>query len=179
MADHTAIVAAVKADCVARGLNLLGPCGAFNITGRVAWELRNQGWNLIFKTAVQNGCSYPEHERYAVDALLHNDGTVIDCLINAETENIPAWNPTGSVPMGLARTPFNLDENIPPDPNPDPTNPDLTEIDRKLNLIIIMLNNQNDEFANFRSQYDEGSNGIVSMPGWIGGNRPIVLKPEE
>src|SRR6185436_18169417 len=45
--DHTDVVQAVKADLVARGVNISGPCGAFQITGRVAWILRNEGWGLL------------------------------------------------------------------------------------------------------------------------------------
>ena len=36
------VVAAVKADLVARGVDLSGDCGAFAITSRVAWTLRSR-----------------------------------------------------------------------------------------------------------------------------------------
>ncbi len=114
--DHTDVVAAVKANLVAQGVDLSGPCGAFQITGRVAFLLRGENWGLVAKTAGQNGCTVQGHGRYAVDAVMLPDGTVVDMLINAETENIPAWQSTGPQPPSNWRAPFSLDPEIPPPP---------------------------------------------------------------
>jgi hypothetical protein len=106
----------VKAELVARGVDLSGPCGAFEITGRVAYALRGEGWGLVVKSSAQNGCSVPGHERYAVDAVMKPDGTTIDLLVNAETENRPAWQPTGAAPVSSWRAPFAMDQGVPPPP---------------------------------------------------------------
>ena len=66
--DHTDIVRSVKADLVARGVDISGPCGAFQITGRVAYILRDEGWGLLHKNSAQNGCNI-NGDRYAVDFL--------------------------------------------------------------------------------------------------------------
>jgi len=117
--DRTAVVAAVKADLVARGIDISGPCGAFQITGRVAWLLRDEGWGLLHKNPGNNGCS-TNGDRYAVDFLVHNpSGQGVDMLINAETENIPAWQlfPLPENPdLTLWRAPFSLDPDPPPAP---------------------------------------------------------------
>jgi hypothetical protein len=118
--DHTALVAAVKADVVARGIDISGPCGAFQITGRVGYLLRNEGWGLLHKSSGQNGCSI-NGDRYAVDFLVHNpSGQGVDLLINSETENIPAWQlfPLPTVPdLTTWRAPFAMDfDPIPPPP---------------------------------------------------------------
>src|SRR5215218_3497167 len=89
--DHTALVAAVKADLVARGVNISGPCGAFQITGRVAWLLKDEGWGLFTKNPAQNGCTV-NGARYAVDVLIQKPtAQAVDMLVNSETQNIPAW----------------------------------------------------------------------------------------
>ncbi|HKT80857.1 MAG TPA: hypothetical protein VJP86_11600 [Vicinamibacterales bacterium] len=109
-------MASVKADLVARGVDLSGPCGAFQITGRVAYLLRGEGWGLVFKNPSQNGCTVAGHERYAVDAIMKPDGTTIDMLINSETENIPGWQLVGSAPTSSWRAPFQLDADVPSTP---------------------------------------------------------------
>lgn len=124
MIDHTADVAAVKADLESRGVNLLGACGAFEITSRVAWLLRSEGWGLIFKNPGQNGCSYPTRERYAVDAIMLSGGQVVDMLINSETENTPAWQLKDITDPSLWRQPFERDAGVPvPTPGPVPPAP--------------------------------------------------------
>lgn len=129
MIDHTADVAAVKADLESRGVNLLGACGAFEITSRVAWLLRAEGWGLIFKNPGQNGCSYPTRERYAVDAIMLPGGQVVDMLINSETENTPAWQLKDITDRSLWRQPFERDAGVPvptPGPVPPPPGPNPT-----------------------------------------------------
>ncbi|HUF47341.1 MAG TPA: hypothetical protein VMM93_05950, partial [Vicinamibacterales bacterium] len=45
-AEGTALVACIKSDLVNRGFNLSGTCGAFEITLRVTWALRDRGARL-------------------------------------------------------------------------------------------------------------------------------------
>jgi len=131
------LVAMVKADLEQRGVNLTGPCGAFAITSRVAWTLRGEGYGLIHKSAGQNGCDAPGG-RYAIDAVMLEDGQTFDLLVNGGgdedkegrpipgTGNGPAWQIVRGQPPGAWRPPFNPDagavepgEPVLPPPGPD------------------------------------------------------------
>lgn len=85
------LVRKVKQDLEDAGVDLSGPCGAFEITQRVAWEMRGEGYGLLGgKTPAQNGCSH-EGERYAVDWILKADGQGVDILGDAGGANNPQW----------------------------------------------------------------------------------------
>jgi hypothetical protein len=124
------LIASIKADLVAKGVNLTGPCGAFEITKRVAWALRDEGIGLVAKNAAQNGCD-ANGERYAIDALMMRDGQTFDILVNGGGEerngvpipgtgNDPAWQVTGAAPRDSWRAPFDVDRNVDPGPDPGP-----------------------------------------------------------
>ena len=83
--DQTAIVSNVKQQLVDRGVNLSGPDGAFEITRRVAWALRDQGAGLLSKTTGNNS------HGFAVDIVCFRDGSYVDCLVDAGGANTPAW----------------------------------------------------------------------------------------
>ena len=127
------LIASIKADLVARGVNLTGPCGAFEITKRVAWALRGEGIGLVAKNAAQNGCD-ANGVRYAIDALMLRDGQTWDILVNGGGEerngvpipgtgNGPAWQVTGAAPRDSWRAPFPVDIPVPDPPKPDPPKP--------------------------------------------------------
>ena len=128
------LIASIKADLVARGVSLTGPCGAFEITKRVAWALRGEGIGLVAKNAAQNGCN-ANGERYAIDALMLRDGQTWDILINGGgdedanrqpipgTGNGPAWQVTGAALRESWRAPFQVDIPAPP-AAPPPVVPD-------------------------------------------------------
>jgi len=79
-------VAAVKRQLEAQGVNLIGPCGAFQITSRVAWGLRGAGIGLLSKPG-GNHC-----DGYAVDVLvLPNRTDIIDILSDGGGQNLPSW----------------------------------------------------------------------------------------
>jgi hypothetical protein len=125
--DHTPTVVAVKSALEAANVDLSGPCGAFAITGRVAYALRAEGYGLIAKNASQNGCDTAQG-RFSVDAVALPDGSAFDILINAETENIPAWQVTGATSPANWRAPFDLGGvEPPPPPAPYPICPPQTE----------------------------------------------------
>jgi hypothetical protein len=113
--DNTDVVAKVKNDLAARGMDFTGPCGAFSITRRVAWALREEGAGLLQKTSGNNceGC--------AVDVVFYRDGTWVDCLVNSETENRPAWQ-VGQDKLDPGRwiAPTQMDPDVPPNPAPAP-----------------------------------------------------------
>jgi len=84
-AMSAAYVAAVKAQLEAAGVNLIGPCGAFQITKRVAWGLRGAGVGLVSKPG-GNHC-----DGYSVDYLCFQNGHGVDILGDAGGENTPQW----------------------------------------------------------------------------------------
>lgn len=129
MRDNTDIVAQVKADLEARGVNLSGPCGAFEITRRVAWALRGDGVGLLQKTSGNNcnGCS--------VDVVCYRDGTWVDVLINSETENRPAWQ-VGPDKLDPSRWLPPIDPGGTPAPVPEPT-PAARPADDELDKLLI------------------------------------------
>jgi hypothetical protein len=111
MRDNTDVVTKVKNDLAARGFEFSGPCGAFQITRRVAWALRDEGAGLLSKPS-GNNC-----EGFAVDVIVYKDGTWVDCLINSETENRPAWQ-VGADKLDPSR--WVAPTQVDPDPAPAP-----------------------------------------------------------
>jgi hypothetical protein len=84
-AEGAAMVAFVIADLQARGISILGDCGAFEITKRVAWNFRHRGAGLERKTAGRR-C-----EDASIDIILWTGGRSIDILIGGGEVNGPAW----------------------------------------------------------------------------------------
>ena len=111
---QTEVVAAVKRDLESRHVSLMGSCGAFEITKRVAWILRTQGYGLLSKPG-GNNC-----QGYAVDYLTRMDGSGIDLLGDSGGENIPAFSesePPGAL-TGRWREPFDPGDQVAPIPPP-------------------------------------------------------------
>jgi len=96
--DQTSLVAQIKADLVSRGVDLTGPCGAFEITKRVAWALRNDQAGLLSKPS-GNNC-----QGYSTDIIIYPDGYNYDILGSGGEANTPQWlagsliDPTRYVP---------------------------------------------------------------------------------
>ncbi len=143
--NHTATVVEVKSALVSANVDLSGPCGAFAITGRVAYVLRAEGFGLIAKNPGQNGCETVQG-RFAVDALALSDGTAFDILINAETQNTPAWQLTGATSPANWRAPFEMPFPgvEPPHPQPTPDNPDH-------DVIIALMGDLQKQMTEFRT----------------------------
>jgi hypothetical protein len=79
-------VAAVKQQLERAGENLIGPCGAFKITARVAWGLRGAGIGLLSKPG-GNQCN-----GFATDVLvLPNHTDIVDILSDGGGQNVPSW----------------------------------------------------------------------------------------
>lgn len=133
------VVAQVKADLVARGVSLAGPCGAFQITNEVA---RRAGLKLLKKVPGQNraipqpdgSCKNPEEapgeHGYADGYLIQlPSGTGFDMLGDAGGANNPAWQPEtdpGLVARNLASyaDPVTLGSAPVPIPGPIPPTSD-------------------------------------------------------
>lgn len=116
MADLTDFVARVKADVEARGLSLDGACGAFNITMRVAWLLRQEGAGLLDKPG-GNNC-----HGYSVDYVIFTDGRGVDILGDAGGLNKPMWDEHPPDPQlsGRWRAPIDPGDTPPVPHVPDP-----------------------------------------------------------
>jgi hypothetical protein len=91
MVDHSEIVATVKRELEARGVDLSGACGAFQITKRVAWRLRGEGAGLLSKPG-GNNC-----EGYSVDIVAYPGGVIFDMLGSSGGANNPQWLPSDAV----------------------------------------------------------------------------------
>ena len=93
-ADQSGIVVRVKNYLVSQGIDLSGDCGAFEITKRVAWALKDQGIGLISKGGTNcNGFSTDKiafSDKSGVD-ILGCSGGGPDC--NPPEGNVPAWLP--------------------------------------------------------------------------------------
>ena len=113
--NQTALVKRIKDELIAKGQTFKTNCDAFEITGRVAWALRDQGARLIVKTPGQNGCTWTNGVRYSHDAIAFSDGWV-DCLESAGpplNTNGPTWGWTAVPPTGPLAEPFNLEHPVP------------------------------------------------------------------
>lgn len=115
------LVETVKAQLIAQGADLSGPCGALKIVQRVAWVLSGSGAGLLHKRPEQNGCNVGS-ERYAVDIVMYPDGRAIDILADAGGANGPLWNAIEPIDPSLWRPAIDPgDTPMPgPDPIPDP-----------------------------------------------------------
>lgn len=84
-------VAAIKAHLLARGTDLSGPCGAFQITKTVAYglSLMNPAYGLLSKTS-GNNC-----QGYATDVVMRDNGEGFDILGDGGNANNPQWTSTG------------------------------------------------------------------------------------
>lgn len=78
-------VAEIKAQLERQGIDLSGPCGAFQIVKRVAWGLRNAGAGLLSKPS-GNNC-----QGFATDVIVFRDGHAADILGDAGNGNVPNW----------------------------------------------------------------------------------------
>jgi hypothetical protein len=148
------VVTDVKADLVRRGISLAGPCGAFQITGRVAWQLRDRGLGLVGKNPAQNGCTI-DGQRYSVDAVVDRGGNVFDILINSETDNAPAWQFVGVDTNHTWRAPVNLDPapvDIPVYPPDVPPPAPLPSVD--LTPLLYQMETLNQRLARVPDQLD-------------------------
>jgi hypothetical protein len=87
--EGTAMVAAVIADLRARGISMAGPCGAFEITRRVAWAFRNRGAGTERKPGGTN-C-----QGQSIDIIIFTDGQTVDMVGSAGSQNNPSWNEQG------------------------------------------------------------------------------------
>ena len=85
-AQSASYVAQVKDLLLQQGVDLSGPCGAFQITKRVAWGLRGTGAGLLSKPS-GNNC-----DGFAVDIIAFATGSYVDILVDSGGANTPSWS---------------------------------------------------------------------------------------
>ncbi len=87
MPNHTQLVQQVKDYLISRGIDTSGYCGAFEITKRVAWALRNEGAGILatIHSANCNG--------FAAGFIAYTDDSQVDILGDVGGGNTPSWNP--------------------------------------------------------------------------------------
>ena len=142
--DHLDLVRLVKSELILKGVSLDGPCGAFEITKRVAWGLRNEGYGLLGgKTPAQNGCS-ANGDKYAVDWLLKSDGHGIDILSDAGGTNTPVWIEETASSL-LYRPAFDPQDTpapptpIPPTPLPPVQDPEIAALREQIVALTTII----------------------------------------
>lgn len=172
--DHKADVALVRSSLILKGVDLSGPCGAFEITKRVAWMLRGEGYGLLGgKSPAQNGCA-ANGDKYAIDWLLKADGTGVDILGDAGGQNAPTWNPDEASPA-FFRLAFDPGDVAPPPvvppapPAPVPTPvpvpvpvPDTTVVPL-LQQIIMLQQRQLDVILTIAATTTNTNDHVVNM----------------
>lgn len=129
-----ALVQQIKHDLEARGVDLSGPCGAFEITKRVAWALRDTGAGLVYKRRPQNGCyADGSMEGYGVDVVMWRNATYRDILVDSGGANEPNWPGPEPIDPGLWREP--IDPGDTPAPPTPPPLPPPNDLQRQFNLL--------------------------------------------
>lgn len=132
--DHKDTVVAAKAELIAEGVSLVGPCGSYAIVKRTAEKLAGIGCGVLKKTS-GNKC-----DDKSVDNVCFPNGALYDVLIDAgnvaapgvEGANTPQWGFNGFVDpsryIALGANP--VPETPPPVDQPfaTPTDLDLSKI---------------------------------------------------
>lgn len=166
---HPDVVSAVKDSLVAEHKDLAG-CGAFEITKRVAWQLRAEGVGLLSKPAGSN-C-----QGYSIDFVTYMDGSGVDILSDAGGANIPTWDarePVGAL-LGRWEAPINPG-GVDPTPAPLPTDEALTRIIRieeTANTILAQLAAHENLEAIERQKAEEFRQSVKSK--WESIGKPLV-----
>lgn len=133
--DHTDVVKFFKGQLVDKGVNLSGACGAFQITQRVAWDLRFQGYKFLVKKGGNRAVPQPDGScldgdhtsapGYATDYLIStNEGFVgYDLLGDGGGENKPQWAGPETAQAMVDRNRNNFGEPVRPFGGVDPVDP--------------------------------------------------------
>lgn len=172
------IVRQTKAALEAAGEDLSGPCGAWKITQRVAWALRDSGAGLHHKPG-GNNC-----QGYSVDVVIWPDGHYFDDLIDAGGANVPSWQPhQGDAqfwrpPVDPGDVPAPPD---PPDPPPDPPDPpvppDLEPILTRLDLLEEINQALIERLTRLEDRQLPPYQGSGRV-GWFGGSFTVISHPK-
>lgn len=100
--NYYSTVVDAKAELVALGEDLSGPCGAFKITRKVAQMLApSEPTSGLLDKPSGNNCT-----GYATDIICFNDGIIYDILIDGGGANTPDWRFNGTVDPARWRPSF-------------------------------------------------------------------------
>lgn len=114
MSGSVELVDRIKRTLESRGVDLRGADGAFQITKRVAWELRGEGAGLLSKPGGNNSGGF------AVDVIAYPNGHIFDILVGSGDVNGPAWQDAGEVDASRYRPAFDPGDDLTPDQPPPP-----------------------------------------------------------
>lgn len=102
MDDQSPLVARIKEQVLAEGVDITTPCGGFEIVKRVAWELRGQGAGVLAKLAGSHpdgdnvdmpyGC-WKDNALYAYDVVIFPNGEHYDCLTGYDEKKKTGLDP--------------------------------------------------------------------------------------
>lgn len=87
--DHLDTIVQAKSDLETLGIDLSGPCGAFEIVNLAALRLKPEGVGLLQKPSGIN-CN-----NLAVTMLFFQDGQAYDVLDSPGVDNTPVWRYVG------------------------------------------------------------------------------------
>lgn len=135
--DHLDVVQRIRRELTAKGIipagvvnpgNNENPCGVHQITRRVAWELRHEGWGLLEKSS-GNHCNW-KGQRYSMDFIVKPNGESVDIAVGGvwdgvPTDAVPSWHVeiiAGHTPERW-RAPQDPDDAPEPPPPPPPPPP--------------------------------------------------------
>lgn len=171
--DHSDVVRFVRSQLLVQGVDMSGPCGAFEITKRVAWELRGEGYGLLGgKSAGQNGCTVGT-ERYSVDWVLKADGHGADILTDAGGANGTMWSPDEADPK-FYRPAFDPGDVVvipPVDPPPPPVSEtdllilkaQMAALRGQVTDLYTQIRNMTDVIADIADRLTDASGEIVTL----------------
>lgn len=161
--NHQDTVQQIRDQVTGAGIDLNhgpGECGRFEITKRVAFALKNEGFGLIAKFSGQNLCADGSlghtEDGFAVDAIMDHDGVVIDIL---GTNNVAQWfvQPTLANP-DLWRAPFPVD--VVPTPTPEPTPPPTSDLEAR----VAALEQAALDFGQVAKVFDDRLRSVEARP---------------
>lgn len=145
MVNHLDTVVNLKRQLEAAHVDLAGPCGAFEITKRVAWFLRGEGAGLLAKPS-GNNC-----DGFATDIVMYADGALVDILSDSGGGNGPTWTVTGELrPLDQWRAPFftPIPGAVDPGPVPPPdaggSDDAIAALDQKLTILAVQADRNAD-----------------------------------
>ena len=172
------LVRSIKAELEGRGVSLAGPCGAFEITKRVAWALRGQGAGLHHKPA-GNNC-----QGFSVDFIILNN-RAIDILRDAGGENGPAFDDHGPAAEGAWRAPFDP-AGVSSGQPPPPAGSDLGVVIGRLDALAVEVGKLRDVVQQLIERPAPPVNiPAVRFPDYEGsidlgplGKTPVLLEPK-
>lgn len=170
---QTDVVASVKANLLARGVNLSGECGGFAITQRVAWQLRGTGAGLLSKPSGSN-C-----QGFSTDIIAYADGRIVDILSDSGGSNGPQWNPGEPVDASRWRAAFDPGDSPNPAPTPQPTPAPVLTIDYTRVQSIVAQEVQKIYDQNERINADKDNQHAATMTAIAGVSAQVKQHDEQ